>query len=853
MDLGQVSEPGGGNDLGILPKPVPFGKYYLLEKVNTGGMAEVFKAKTFGVEGFERIVALKRILPSIAEDEEFISMFIDEAKIAGQLNHAHIAQIFDLGKVDGHYFIAMEYIPGRDLRAIFDRASKLGEKLSIAQVSYLIMKLCEGLDYAHNKRDAQGNELGIVHRDVSPQNVLISFEGECKLIDFGIAKAHGKSSSTQVGILKGKFSYMSPEQVRGGKIDRRSDVFSLGIVLYELLTLERLFLGSSDFSTLEKIRKVEFSPPTLFNPHIPQELEDIVLKALTRDPTDRYQSAHEMQEGLQKFMFNQGLYYTNKDLASYTKSAFATEISLEQKKLEYYRTLKKEDLERANAQNGRGSSEPSPGELSWDDEESQTNVFSRAMQSKEDVLAELDNIQLPEDDDIVYAKPKANGSSSGALEVVEKFKAELPPPREPSAALSKSSDWDVGDVKPVPKHSHNAPKKSRAGLIAFFVILFLIVGVLVGWLMLKGGPEYGTVTFNVDPKVPMTIEIDDEIVAKNQTPPFTIEQISASKNHNYRIIAEGYAEDEGIFVVDGGDPINIVVKLTDTTPVSGGTGFSLSTQPVGVKVSVDGVPVEGMSPFVRSALSPGSHKLVVSKDGYKTDTQDIDIPSNTIVQLQIELKPSAIALTLQSEPDGANFIIKSISTGRELKRGKTTDIIKDLPVDQNFEISVFQNGYESVVKTWQPPADRLTETELITLKRKEDKVEPPEIVAKDAHPTKVKEPATIIVKKDQPKEVKAPPKDEVKDPPKDKPKDPPKDPPKDENKTASNAPGILRINCKPPANVIIDGKDYGMTPKKVDLPAGDYTVKLVNVEKGVDATKKVKVEAGKVRTIVHTE
>ena len=177
-----------------MKKPIPFGKYYLLERINVGGMAEVFKAKTFGVEGFERLLAVKRILPNIAEDEEFIAMFIDEAKIAVQLQHANIAQIFDLGVVENSYYIALEHVHGRDLRAIFDRCRQKTEPMPIAQAAFVIMKVCEGLDYAHNKRDQSGRELNLVHRDVSPQNVLVSFEGEVKLIDFGIAKAAARAA-----------------------------------------------------------------------------------------------------------------------------------------------------------------------------------------------------------------------------------------------------------------------------------------------------------------------------------------------------------------------------------------------------------------------------------------------------------------------------------------------------------------------------------------------------------------------------------------------------------------------------------------------------------------------------------
>ncbi|HEY1587619.1 MAG TPA: serine/threonine-protein kinase, partial [Polyangia bacterium] len=306
-------------------------------------MAEVWKAKAFGVEGFERLLAVKRILPNIAEDEEFITMFIDEAKIAVQLNHANIAQIFDLGKVDDSYFIALEFVHGKDVRGIYDRCKQKPvdgmPNMPIAQACFIIMKACEGLDYAHNKRDAQGKELSLVHRDVSPQNVLISYEGEVKIIDFGIAKATGKASKTQQGILKGKFGYMSPEQVRGLPLDRRSDIFSLGICLYELLTGERLFVGESDFSTLEKVRNVEILPPSTYNRRIGDELERIVMKALAKDVDDRYQNAIDLHDDLQAFMYTAGEFYSRKDLAAWMKRVFAAEIADESAKLEQYRTM----------------------------------------------------------------------------------------------------------------------------------------------------------------------------------------------------------------------------------------------------------------------------------------------------------------------------------------------------------------------------------------------------------------------------------------------------------------------------------------------------------------------------------
>jgi eukaryotic-like serine/threonine-protein kinase len=422
--------------MSVLKKPVPFGKYYLLERINVGGMAEVFKAKTFGVEGFERLLAVKRILPNIAEDEEFITMFIDEAKIAVQLQHANIAQIFDLGKVEDSYFIALEYVNGRDLRSIFDRMRSRGEALPIAMACWVMMQVCEGLDYAHNKRDGQGRELHLIHRDISPQNVLIGYDGEVKLIDFGIAKAAGKASTTQAGILKGKFGYMSPEQVRGLPIDKRSDIFAVGIVTYELLTGERLFVGETDFSTLEKVRNVEIVPPSSYNKKIPAELERLMLKALARDPEDRYSNAIDLHDDLQSFLYSIGEFYSRKDLSAWMKKIFAAEIEEDNAKIEQYRQIAppvaaSSEVSRRAAvgSSSRGGAPPAPppapaqdkdkekdkgkdkkkeksatSAMGWDDEELDTQIFDKTDENAEDKTVEQSATDLFfEDDDRTVA------------------------------------------------------------------------------------------------------------------------------------------------------------------------------------------------------------------------------------------------------------------------------------------------------------------------------------------------------------------------------------------------------------------------------------------------------------------
>lgn len=306
-------------------------------------MAEVFRAKSFGVEGFERFVAVKRILASMAEDQDFIRMFIDEARIASHLTHQNIVQIYEFGKHEGLYFISMEYVGGRDLRAILDRQKKLRRPMDPAMACFVITKVAEALDYAHRKRDPTGKELKIIHRDVSPQNVILSFEGEIKLCDFGIAKAVTQSTRTQVGVLKGKFAYMSPEQVRGRPIDRRSDIFALGGVFYEMLTGERLFLGETDYATLEAVRSARVQPPRTFVPDLPARLEEIVLRMLTREPDQRYQWATEVLEDLYRYLVGAGKVYHPHHLRQFMQEAYAEDIEEENAKLESFLPLRLEE------------------------------------------------------------------------------------------------------------------------------------------------------------------------------------------------------------------------------------------------------------------------------------------------------------------------------------------------------------------------------------------------------------------------------------------------------------------------------------------------------------------------------
>ncbi len=404
-----------------MKKPTSFGKYLLLERINIGGMAEVFTAKAFGVEGFERILAIKKILPTMAEDQEFITMFIDEARISVQLNHANIVHIHELGKHEDTYFIAMEYVAGRDLRTLLERYRRRKEIMPTAQSVFIASKMCEGLDYAHRKKDPRGQDLGIIHRDVSPQNILISYEGEVKIIDFGIAKAANRSQKTQAGILKGKFGYMSPEQVRGMPIDRRSDIFAVGVILYEMLTGERLFVGESDFSTLEKVRNADVPSPRDYNQNIPAGLERVLLKALAREPEERYQWASDMQEDLMRFLLAGDAIYSSKHLSAFMKEVFAEDIIREAEKMERYSSIERPEPPQASNAGAlarpprRVPTAPVAGRAPTMPSQPAVNDFLPPLSDEE--LAEMDG-------------------AGDKTQIVDSVRALQPPPSRPSSSSS---------------------------------------------------------------------------------------------------------------------------------------------------------------------------------------------------------------------------------------------------------------------------------------------------------------------------------------------------------------------------------------------------------------------------------
>jgi serine/threonine-protein kinase len=312
---------------------IRFGKYTLIDRIAVGGMAEIFLARQAGIENFEKTIVIKRIRPHLSKQPNFVKMFLNEAKLAAQLNHPNIVQIYDLGRIGESYFIAMEYVFGRDMRRIIPKADSLGIPFPMVYALKIASSVCEGLYYAHQKTDTYGVALNIVHRDVTPENIFVSFDGTVKVLDFGIAKAANQIEQTRAGEIKGKLSYMSPEQCMGKHLDNRSDLFSLGTVLYEWLTGFKLFTGDSEVAILKSITEGKIYAPSYFKADIPEGVEAILMKALEKDRERRYQTAWDMQYDLDQFLSQYEFTPSNIHLANFLKQLFNDELEEEKQRL----------------------------------------------------------------------------------------------------------------------------------------------------------------------------------------------------------------------------------------------------------------------------------------------------------------------------------------------------------------------------------------------------------------------------------------------------------------------------------------------------------------------------------------
>ncbi|HZN95231.1 MAG TPA: serine/threonine-protein kinase [Myxococcales bacterium] len=419
------------------------GKYVVRRKIAEGGMAEIYLCSSRGPEGFEKDVVIKRIRSFLAGDESFVRMFIAEARVASLLNHANLVQIFDFDKHEDTYYLAMEYVRGHSLWDVRKRAKELMEPMPSTLVAHVGAEVARGLGYAHRLSD-KGHSLNLVHRDVTPHNVLLSFDGAVKLTDFGVAKH--SASSTAAGVLKGKFAYMSPEQSRGEPLDARTDLFALGIVLWEMLTGGRLFDGDSDVAVLRAVQSSAIAPPARVNPEVPEPLSAVVMKALERDPAQRYQTAQELERALAGFVLAHAKSVDDTDLGGYLRGLYAEELAQE---------AAREGPRSASAPSGEPRKEPT----AMMHQAAAAAELSAPVSPDEDVHASTHVVDRSRPRTEVRSNPSAPTLELPATPAAA-LEAAAPPPPPPARRSSPSLPKVIADL---PAPSAPAPAERGSG------------------------------------------------------------------------------------------------------------------------------------------------------------------------------------------------------------------------------------------------------------------------------------------------------------------------------------------------------------------------------------------------------
>lgn len=632
------------------------GRYELLRRIAKGGMGEIYLARARGTAGFEKSCIIKTILGHLAEEDEFVTKFLDEGRIVVQLVHGNIVPVFDMGEENGEYYIAMEYIPGRDLREVTKRLGVRAETMPMDLALFVTSEVCKGLDYAHRKTDESGESLGIVHRDVSPSNVLISREGEVKIIDFGIARAAGRLGKTVSGRIQGKFCYMSPEQAGGKPLDSRSDIFSAGVVLYELLTGFRPFEGDSDLQSLDLVRQCEYDPPSTLNAEVPPEIDEILARALAKDADDRYQTIDRLQVDILQYLYTTGTSPTPSAVARFLAEVFP------------------EGLEREDLRSARDSGPARPKKMSLDD--ALDFELGKLADDPGSGVDPHETTAVSESELGVLAAASKETRTHAQLQAGPDFTPEtVEPPilgANPSASLPRESE----------QTSEQEDGGRRWGAIVVVAIL-LLAGAAGVFSMIA--PARGKVEVVSDPPGAKLL-VDGAVVLGAKTP-HTLRLNEGE--HRIRLELDGY-EDRTISVnvVDGGSHkvTGRDARLQPLEPPTTPRMFRITATPAAAELSVDNAQFgtgNGANLVVEpgevarvTATHPGCRdRLTQIAYGHSSEDVHIELTCPTVdadvgadagePQDEPGSKPNARLLRFQirSEPKGATIQVNGTSLG----------------------------------------------------------------------------------------------------------------------------------------------------------------------------------------------
>ncbi|MFT5430165.1 MAG: serine/threonine protein kinase [Myxococcota bacterium] len=763
-----------------------FGKYLLERQLAIGGMAEIFLARQHGPAGFEKTLVIKRILPHFANDETFITMFLDEARTSAKLNHPNLVQIYELGETEGSYYIAMELIRGESLSKVIKRLKKYGMHMPLHLAAKIIASTCAGLDYAHNFRNDDGESLNLVHRDISPDNILVSFDGAVKMIDFGIAKARENESKTQVGSVKGKFCYMSPEQVTGKRLDRRSDIFSLGIVLHELTTLAKPFGDGADFLTVSAIVNDEPRTASDFLEGYPAPLWDIISRTLTKDRDERYQNAHELQIALEKFIHSRGEFLSDRDIGAYLRKLFSEKDDDISELREMASGIRTRIIIPATGETGDGPEtviEPSGGVA-------------------ETIIAQ----ELPSDttgrQPSVGATPKAKNDKArrAAAAIAAQGMAA-------QASAATMAVPQLGDAEVPPKPAQKTSKKSGPGL---WIGLVLLLAALAagGWFGYQHWASQGDGPTDPSPQ-PVAVGTDGNSGTAG---------------------ADG-TEGAG---TDGSTGSTGTDGTTNTVAVaSADAGVAAAEPDAGVAVEEPDASLEGEPDVATAALEEPDTLVADSEDADSEDADSEDAGADAdssvdATDTKLDGADGTISEDAAIESDSDVAAIEQ-DTGTATEDADTADALtpaEDTTVDGATDASV--DAAEPAVADTEIDTNETadageTPADAVDTSAPEDAGEAP-----DAEPAADSDAGSPPVDSETSETLDT------------------GEAPDSGGQGAAVAPvetGVLKIYSKAKVKIYIDGKSKGYSPLTLTLPVGNETVHAKG--SGIDNYFKIKIEAGK--------
>jgi serine/threonine protein kinase len=724
------------------------GKYELLHCIATGGMAEVYLARQTGPAGFEKLLVIKRILPHLASQPRFVQMFLDEARLAARFNHPHIVQIYDLGQEGEDFYLAMEYINGEDLRAVVKQCSSRKERIPVEHVVRIFIGVLDALNYAHSQTDLEGRRRGVVHRDVSPHNILVSFEGGVKLVDFGIAKARSEISTTLPGRIKGKHAYMSPEQCLGRELDGRSDIFSAGIVLYELLSWSRLFKRKSDIETLKAVVACEVKPLRSLKPEIDPELDAIVLKALQPRPEDRYQTARQMQLALEDYVLKRGLKSNSALLAEYMNTLFDEKIAAREKALRqaqapslegvvlgknqapdlvafldmFFPQKPEKTLSSSSGPEYNPDFTPSAEMAGLEALAEKAAVKPRTPEKAAPVPTPAPQAPLPPGLDLLSELPRASQPKPAAeppyLPPSAAGSAEDVPLAEPNLAVPPAAnqpDYPRQDFSPA-----ESPR-GRGFAILMVLVLGAVAALVFGLFKDRQPPSRAPATGRIMVKsIPSGADVYFDGQRLADLTPTEIDRVEPGIEHQLEVKHPAFpAWRKTVSLTDTTRPLEIEAvlnpqavqkaRLAGKPIIAGLEGKALGavqivSDPPGARIYLDGVLTGRKTPALLKNLSAEQdHVVMLELEKFAPAFNRFAVGEGQTHQLELKLEPGEqpptqdrITVHVESEPEGARVVVNGYPLS-----GKTPLAVKLLAGGPT-EIVVEKDGYRSWSATVRP-------------------------------------------------------------------------------------------------------------------------------------------------------